>query len=77
MERTMLEGLLEQVRLGKRAESSFNKEAWSIVLPKIQAVIVQTDENGVTREITQEKAAIIGLQFRESVPGKAPQISII
>jgi hypothetical protein len=53
----LLEGMTAQVRLGKRAENAFKKEAWTAVVPQIQACINQTDENGSLRVMTQGKAS--------------------
>jgi hypothetical protein len=52
-----LEGLCEQVRLGKRADSAFKKEAWQAVLPNIQAHISQTDDQGNLRVVSQAQAS--------------------
>jgi hypothetical protein len=36
MHRALLEGMLEQCRAGKRADSGFKKEIWTAILPAIQ-----------------------------------------
>ena len=46
MEEALLDGLCEQVRQGKRADSGFKKEAWMAVLPSIQALVTQKDDKG-------------------------------
>jgi hypothetical protein len=40
MHRALLEGLLEQCRAGKRADSGFKKEAWVTILPAVQAAYI-------------------------------------
>ena len=57
METALLEGLCEQVRLGKRADSAFKKEAWQAVLPYIQAHVSQTDDQGNLRVVSQAQAS--------------------
>ena len=46
MEAALLEGMTMQARLGKCAENALKKEAWTVVLSRIQVCIDQTDENG-------------------------------
>jgi hypothetical protein len=41
MQIVLLEGLLDEARRGKRAESGFKKEAYTTVIPKIQAACKQ------------------------------------
>jgi hypothetical protein len=43
--------------MGSAPKSGFKKEAWLAVLPKVQACIVQVDEAGSFRRITQAQAA--------------------
>jgi hypothetical protein len=53
METALLEGLCKQVRLGKRANSAFQKEAWQAVIPQIQAHVSQTDDQGNLLVVSQ------------------------
>jgi hypothetical protein len=57
MELALLEGLVDEVRQGKRADSGF-KESWVAVLFRIQAYVTQTDEQGRLRLVDQSKAAV-------------------
>ena len=57
MELALLEGLVDEVRRGKRADSGFKKESWVAVLPRIQACVTQADEQGRLRLVDQNKAA--------------------
>jgi hypothetical protein len=52
MEVALLDGLVEQKRAGKRAESGFKKEAWAIVLPAIQQQVEARNPDGRPRQIT-------------------------
>jgi hypothetical protein len=57
MELALLEGLVDEVRRGKRADSGFKKKSWTAVLPRIQTCVTQTDEQGKLRLVDQNKAA--------------------
>jgi len=58
MELALLEGLVDEVRQGKPADSGFKKESWVAVLLRIQACVTQTDEQGRLRLVDQSKAAV-------------------
>lgn len=53
----LLQGLCDQVQLGRGADGEFRREAWEAVLPQIQALIIQTDEAGNPRILTQTQAS--------------------
>jgi hypothetical protein len=56
MEQALLEGLLDQIRLGKRADTGIKREAWICVLPLIQNHITQLVD-GVLYQVTQAQAS--------------------
>lgn len=56
METAMLEGLREQARKGKRADTGFKKEAWTAVLPIITEAM-PPNPDGIYLQMSQEKAS--------------------
>jgi hypothetical protein len=56
IEQVLFEGLLNQIRLGKRADTGIKREAWIYVLPLIQNYITQLVD-GVLYQVTQAQAS--------------------
>jgi hypothetical protein len=65
METALLKGLVEQQRDGKRADTGFKKEAWTAVLPAIQAKVETRDPNGVPLVLSQQQATNKLSEFKQ------------
>jgi hypothetical protein len=63
MQETLVLGLQEQGRLGKRADNSFKSEAFAVVLPQVQA-ISPSNNPPVTKERAKAKLSDLRKQFQ-------------
>jgi hypothetical protein len=64
MNRELLEGLTEEVRVGRRAENAFPKESYIRIMPNTQRHVTQTDSKGRIRVLDQEKLSAKRQEFK-------------
>jgi hypothetical protein len=57
MELSLIEGLIEAVRLGQRADIGFKGVTWSAILPRVQARITQRNPDSSLLVVIQEKVS--------------------
>lgn len=55
MLQSLIEGLLEQVHLGRRVEGAFKTQAYNAVLPQVQAHVQQEGLDGGLLQLTRDK----------------------